>query len=160
MAIPRFLLRKKKNTVIRFAVVWSFWWCFCHCLFLIGNFFMVDSPRFPKSSGIDPKKLVKFAWPYRGSYFVKKKTPSFDSPWFGLSCGGFAIVYSSLVSLLWLIHRDSRNLRELTGRKPWLFQSYIPSTHIRVTTVEPNDFKHGRCYQSGLALNTCHVFTQ
>ena len=37
-------------------------------------------------------KLVKFPWPYRGSYFVrKKKTPSFDSPWFGLSYGAFAI---------------------------------------------------------------------
>ena len=29
----------------------------------------------------------------------KKKTPSFDSPWFGLSYGAFAIVYSSLVTL-------------------------------------------------------------
>ena len=28
-------------------------------LFLIGNFVMVDSPRFPKSSGIDPKKALK-----------------------------------------------------------------------------------------------------
>ena len=35
VAIPRFLLRQKtKNTVIRFAVVWSFLWCFCQCLFL------------------------------------------------------------------------------------------------------------------------------
>ena len=33
-------------------------WCFCHCLFLIGNFFMVDSPRFPKSSGIDAKEAL------------------------------------------------------------------------------------------------------
>ena len=40
-----------------------------------------------------------------------KNTPSFDSPWFDLSYGAFAIVYSSLVTLLWLIHRDSRNLR-------------------------------------------------
>ena len=31
---------------------------FCHLLFLIGNFVMVDSPRFPKSSGIDPKKAL------------------------------------------------------------------------------------------------------
>ena len=37
----------------------------------------------------------------------EKKAPSFDSPWFGLSYGAFAIVYSSLVALLWLIHRDS-----------------------------------------------------
>ena len=29
-----------------------------HCLLLIGNFGMVDSPRFPKSSGIDPKKAL------------------------------------------------------------------------------------------------------
>ena len=26
--------------------------------------------------------VVKFPWPYRGSYFEKKKTPSFDSPCF------------------------------------------------------------------------------
>ena len=32
--------------------------------------------------------------------------------------GAFAIVYSSLVTLLWLIQRDSRNLRELTRRRP------------------------------------------
>ena len=56
VAIPRFLLRNIKNAGIRFAVVWSFLWCFCHCLFLIDNFIMVDSPRFPISSGIDPKK--------------------------------------------------------------------------------------------------------
>ena len=32
------------------------------------------------------QKVVTFPWPYRGSYFVKKtKTPSFDSPWFGLT---------------------------------------------------------------------------
>ena len=59
VVIPRFLLRKKKNTVNRFAVVWSLVWCFCYCLFLIGNFVMVDSPRFPKSSGIDPKKALQ-----------------------------------------------------------------------------------------------------
>ena len=58
---PRFLLRKKIHiTVIRFTVVWSFLWSFCHCLFLIGNFVMVDSPWFPKSSGIDPKKTLEF----------------------------------------------------------------------------------------------------
>ena len=27
-------------------------------IFLIGNFVMVDSPRFPKSSGIGPKKAL------------------------------------------------------------------------------------------------------
>ena len=59
VTIPRFLLLKKKNTVIRFAVVWSFL-CFCHCIFLIGNFVMVDSPRFTKSSAIDPKKALFF----------------------------------------------------------------------------------------------------
>ena len=53
---------KKTNTVIRFAVLWSFLlvWCFCHCLFLIGNLVMVESPRFPKSSGIDPKKGLQY----------------------------------------------------------------------------------------------------
>ena len=49
---------KKKNTVIRFAVVWSFSWCVCHCLFLIGIIVMVDSPRFPQSSGIDPNNAL------------------------------------------------------------------------------------------------------
>ena len=58
-------------------------------------------------------KVGKFPWPYRGSYFVKKQkhrhsmpvgiprfllrkknTPSFDSPWFGIFVGVFAIVYS------------------------------------------------------------------
>ena len=58
VAIPRFLLLKNKNTVIRFAVVLSFLWCFIHSLFLIGNFVMVDSQRFPESSGIDPKKAL------------------------------------------------------------------------------------------------------
>ena len=59
VAMPRFLLRKKKKkNVSRFAMLWSFFWCFCHCLFLIGNFVMVDSPRFPKSLGIDPKKAL------------------------------------------------------------------------------------------------------
>ena len=48
MAVPRLI-----NTVIRFAVAWYFILCFCHCLFLIGNFVRVDSPRFPRSSGID-----------------------------------------------------------------------------------------------------------
>ena len=52
----------------------------------------------------------------------EKKTPSFDSPWFGLSYRAFAIVYSSLVALLRLIHRDSRNLRELTLRGSEFFR--------------------------------------
>ena len=61
VAIPRFLRREKKtkqNNVIRFAVVWSYLCFFWHCLVLIVNFVMVDSPRFPKSSGIDPKKAA------------------------------------------------------------------------------------------------------
>ena len=59
MAIPRFLLRKNKrrrNLIGRGLVLW----CLCHCLFLIGNVVMVDSPRFPKSSGIDPKTALEF----------------------------------------------------------------------------------------------------
>ena len=53
----------KKNTHTHTPSLDSSWfgrclWCFCHCLFLIGNFAMVDSPRFPKSSGIDPKKAL------------------------------------------------------------------------------------------------------
>ena len=28
-------------------------------IFLIGNFVMVDSPRFPESSGVDPKKALE-----------------------------------------------------------------------------------------------------
>ena len=59
MATPRFLLRKKKpkhrHSIRRGFVLW----CFCHWLFLIGNFVMVASPRFPKYSGIDPKKALK-----------------------------------------------------------------------------------------------------
>ena len=60
-------------------------------------------------------RVVKFPCPCRGSYFVKrnKQDPSFNLPWFGLSYGAFAIVYSSWVTLLWLIHRDSRHLLEL-----------------------------------------------
>ena len=53
-----YFVKRNKNTVIRFTVVWSFLWCFCHYLFLIGKFVMVDSPRFPKSSGIDPTKAL------------------------------------------------------------------------------------------------------
>ena len=58
LAIPRFLIGKKTNTVVPSAVVWSSLWCFRHRLLLIGNFVVVDSPRFPKSSGIDPKKAL------------------------------------------------------------------------------------------------------
>ena len=62
-AIPLFLLRKNiNNTVIRFPVVWSFLLCFWHCLILIGNFVMVDSPRSPISSGIDLMKPLCFFW--------------------------------------------------------------------------------------------------
>ena len=59
VAIPRFLpskQKKKHGYSIRRGLV--FLWCFCHFLFLNGNFVMVDSPRFPKSSGIDPKKAL------------------------------------------------------------------------------------------------------
>ena len=60
VAIPRFLPRKQKKTP-SFDSPWFglSLWRFCHCLFLIGNFVMVDSPRFPKSSGIDPEKALK-----------------------------------------------------------------------------------------------------
>ena len=51
--------------------------------------------------------------------FRKRKIPSFDSSWFVISYGAFAIVHWSLVTLLWLIHDDSRNLRELTRRRLW-----------------------------------------
>ena len=46
--LPRFLLGNKNNKpVIRFAVVLSFLWHFCNCLFLtIRNSVMVDSPIF------------------------------------------------------------------------------------------------------------------
>ena len=48
----------------------------------------------------------------------KTHTQSSDSPSFGLSYGAFAIVFSSLVTLLRLIHRDSRSVWELTRRRP------------------------------------------
>ena len=64
VAIVRFLLRKKKTHThththrrsIHRGVVLG---CFCHCLFLIGNLVMVESPRYPKSSGIDSMKALK-----------------------------------------------------------------------------------------------------
>ena len=59
VAILRFLLRKKKRHrhSIRRGLVF-FYGAFALVYFLIGNFFMVDSPRFPNSSGIDPKKAL------------------------------------------------------------------------------------------------------
>ena len=80
-------------------------------------FYEVGTAVWPREFSHFVIPVVKFPWPYRGSYFVKKKKSS-DSPRFGLSCGDFAIVNSSLVTWLWLIHRDSRNLRELTRRRP------------------------------------------
>ena len=65
----------------------------------------------------------------------KKGILSFDSPWFGLSSGVFAIVYSSLVTLLWLIHHDSRNLRELTRRRPW--KNYSKKLKILGCSIPP-----------------------
>ena len=67
--------------------------------------------------------VVKFPWPFRGSCLVKKNTHTHThrhSIRHGLvvAYGAFAIAYSSLVTLLWLIHRDSRNLRESTRRRP------------------------------------------
>ena len=53
--------------------------------------------------------VVKILRPYRGSNLDKmkkkaKKMPSFDSPWFSLSYGVFAIVvHFFFVALLWLV---------------------------------------------------------
>lgn len=52
--------RREKQNVVRFAVVWFFLWCFCHRLFLIDNFVVVDLPRFSKYSGYYPKKALMF----------------------------------------------------------------------------------------------------
>ena len=71
--------------------------------FYHGNLLLKQSSRIPVAI---PRFLLR----------TLQKTPSFDSPWFGLSYRAFAIVYSSLVTLLWLIHRDFRNLWELTRR--------------------------------------------
>ena len=47
----------KKNKTQSFDSPWfGFSLCFCRCLFLIVNF--LSSPRFPKSSGVDPKKAL------------------------------------------------------------------------------------------------------
>ena len=54
-----YFVKVNKITVIRFAVVRSLILGFCHCLFDIRNFVMVDSPRFPKSSAIDPEKALQ-----------------------------------------------------------------------------------------------------
>ena len=66
--------------------------------------------RFPSkanSCGKIPMAIPRFL-------IRKKKLSTFHSPWFGLSYGAFAIVFYSSVNLLRLIHRDSRNLRELS----------------------------------------------
>ena len=92
---------------------------FCH-----GNLLL-------KQSGKIPVAIPRFL-------LCKKKTPSLDSPWFGLSYGAFAIVYPSLVTLLWLIHSDSRVPRELTRRRPWNFVAYRAMRHRRETTLPLN----------------------
>ena len=51
-----YFVKKKHRRSIRRGLV--FLMVLCHCLFPIGNFVMVDSPRFPKSSGIGPKKAL------------------------------------------------------------------------------------------------------
>ena len=84
-----------------------------------------------KQSGKIPVAIPRFL-------LCKKKTPSLDSPWFGLSYGAFAIVYPSLVTLLWLIHSDSRVPRELTRRRPWNFVAYRAMRHRRETTLPLN----------------------
>ena len=62
VAIPRFLLRKKKKTP-SFDSPWFGLSCgaFAIVYSSFGNFVMVGSPRFPKSSGIDPKKALVFS---------------------------------------------------------------------------------------------------
>ena len=63
--------------------------------------------------------VAKYPWSCRGSHLVNKqrKTPSFDSPWFGLSCDAFvrsiALIARWYITLLWLIHCGSRHPREL-----------------------------------------------
>ena len=84
-------------------------------------------------------EVVNAIWPREFQHFVSKANPRgktpvaiprfrlslkrekitvirFAVPWFGLSYGAFAIVYASLVTWLRLIHRDSRNLREIIRR--------------------------------------------
>ena len=94
--------------------------------FYHGNFLLCFKSKFSKanSRGKIPVVIPRFL-------LRKKKTPSIDSPWFGLSYGAFAIVYSSLVTSLWLIHRDSRNLRELTRRRLCKIQRDKSDSRIR-----------------------------
>ena len=69
-------------------------------------------------------KVVKIPWPYRGSYFVQKENTviRFAVVWYFLwrfcHC-------CSLVTLLWLIHRDSRNLRGIDLKKALFFFSWF-----------------------------------
>ena len=61
VAIPRFLLRNKKkhrHSIRRGLVFLTVPLPLFIRLFLIGNFVMVGSPRFRKSSGIDPRKAL------------------------------------------------------------------------------------------------------
>ena len=104
--------QKHHNTTSR-RIEWR-WFCF---------FYEVGTAVWPRqfyrffskenSGGKTPVAIPRFL------LRQKNKASPFDSPWFGVSCGDFAIVYFSLVTSLWLIHRDSRNLRELTRRNPW-----------------------------------------
>ena len=103
----------------------------------VFSFFTKQEPRYGhgnlllKQSGKIPVAIPRFL-------LCKKKTPSLDSPWFGLSYGAFAIVYPSLVTLLWLIHSDSRVPRELTRRRPWNFVAYRAMRHRGETTLPLN----------------------
>ena len=104
--------KKDQTTANRITV------CVCVCFFFLYEGGTAAWPREFTTGICFWNKVAKFPWLYRGFYFVKTHTSSFDSPWFGLAYGAFATVYSSLVTSLWLIHRDSRNLRELTRRRP------------------------------------------
>ena len=44
---------------------------FCHSLFLINNFVVVDSPRFQKSLGIDPKKALLLIAVYTTGVYIR-----------------------------------------------------------------------------------------
>ena len=86
VAIPRLLLRKKTKKTPSFDSPSFVLWCFPHCLFLIGNVVSKANSR-----GKIPVAVQRFL-------HSKKKTPSFDSPLFGLPIYGvFAIVFPSLV---------------------------------------------------------------
>ena len=60
VAIPRFLLRTKKKKTPSFDSPWFglSYGAFAIVYFFIDNFVVIDSPRFPKSSGIDPKQAL------------------------------------------------------------------------------------------------------